>query len=345
MPLELRLPRLLFHVFGASFTPFAPLEICVPRLLFHAFGASILPLAPLSRLWRLSHATGASICLWRLSHAFRASLTLLAPLPRLWRLYHAFGASLTPLARLSRLWRLTHAAGASTTPLALLSRRWRLYHAFGASTTPLAPLFSYVARADPAPLALVTTIRASLGRGYTRRRRVAHLFCHPILSRTGTHLSMKVAETPQACRLLPTHKPYLVVHFEGSFYLDHCYLLGAASLAAITRAKFDIWQVESGPDALSEVRGRPFYRTTPFIDASRAVGLTIGDFWYTLPLHRYMFSSGPAPASSFSAGVLVFAVASPAKPDGRPLPFFRDRTRPSSFTYYSGAVRAYPSTF
>jgi hypothetical protein len=49
---------------------------------------------------------------------------------------------------------------------------------------------------------------------------------------------------------LPAHKPYLVVHFEGSFYLDHCYLLGAASLAAITRAKLDIWQVESGPDAL-----------------------------------------------------------------------------------------------
>nr|GAT53462.1 predicted protein [Mycena chlorophos] len=75
-----------------------------------------------------------------------------------------------------------------------------------------------------------------------------------------TPLSSQVASAPpgtlacafdiksfhRTCPVLPAHKPFLVVHFEDLFYLDHCYPFGAASASSnagqICNALVDIWQ-------------------------------------------------------------------------------------------------------
>lgn len=47
-------------------------------------------------------------------------------------------------------------------------------------------------------------------------------------------------------------KPFLVVCFDGDFYLDHCYPFGASSTSdnagQICNATVDIWQAEMGKD-------------------------------------------------------------------------------------------------
>jgi hypothetical protein len=52
--------------------------------------------------------------------------------------------------------------------------------------------------------------------------------------------------------VLPAHKPFLVVHFDGLFYLDHCFPFGAASASSnagqIFNAIMDIWRAEMGQD-------------------------------------------------------------------------------------------------
>jgi hypothetical protein len=57
----------------------------------------------------------------------------------------------------------------------------------------------------------------------------------------------------RTCPVLPAHKPFLVVQYEGKFRLDHCnpFGLGSASSSAgqICNALIDIWQVDLGEDA------------------------------------------------------------------------------------------------
>jgi hypothetical protein len=56
----------------------------------------------------------------------------------------------------------------------------------------------------------------------------------------------------RTCPVLPSHKPFLVAHFDGSFYLDHCHPFGAASASSnagqVCNALVDIWQAEVGED-------------------------------------------------------------------------------------------------
>jgi hypothetical protein len=57
----------------------------------------------------------------------------------------------------------------------------------------------------------------------------------------------------RTCPVLPDHKPFLVVQFNGKFLLDHCYPFGAhpasSNAGQICRAAVDIWNTETVEDA------------------------------------------------------------------------------------------------
>ncbi|KAF7325222.1 hypothetical protein MKEN_00566500 [Mycena kentingensis (nom. inval.)] len=60
----------------------------------------------------------------------------------------------------------------------------------------------------------------------------------------------------RTCPVHPAHKPFLVVEFEGMFWLDHCHPFGArpasSNTGQICNAVVDIWQAETAPDADEE---------------------------------------------------------------------------------------------
>lgn len=57
----------------------------------------------------------------------------------------------------------------------------------------------------------------------------------------------------RTCLVLPTHKPFLVAHFDGGFYFDHCFPLSATSASSNTGQIFssiiDAWWAEMGSDS------------------------------------------------------------------------------------------------
>jgi hypothetical protein len=56
----------------------------------------------------------------------------------------------------------------------------------------------------------------------------------------------------RTCPVLPAHKPFLVVGFDGGYYLDHCYPFSASSASSnagqICNAIVDIWKAEMKDD-------------------------------------------------------------------------------------------------
>jgi hypothetical protein len=60
----------------------------------------------------------------------------------------------------------------------------------------------------------------------------------------------------RTCPVLPAHKPFLAIAWEGEFFLDHCNPFGCGSASSnagqIANAMVDIWKAETGDDADEE---------------------------------------------------------------------------------------------
>ncbi|KAF7323827.1 hypothetical protein MKEN_00604000 [Mycena kentingensis (nom. inval.)] len=60
----------------------------------------------------------------------------------------------------------------------------------------------------------------------------------------------------RTCPVHPAHKPFLVVEFEGFYWLDHCHPFGArpasSNTGQICNAVVDVWRAETTPDADEE---------------------------------------------------------------------------------------------
>ncbi|KAJ6521250.1 hypothetical protein DFH09DRAFT_1425953 [Mycena vulgaris] len=89
------------------------------------------------------------------------------------------------------------------------------------------------------------------------------------------------------CPVLPAHKPFLIVHFDGEFFLDHCFPFGAASASSITAGN------NAGSLAGLHARNKSFDRTCPVLTVHKPFPVVHfnGEFFLD---HRFPFSAASA---------------------------------------------------